>query len=185
MKPWGLPIYSFILPISNHVMYMWAFYPLCCLTNSIFQHTHYGTWTPQHSFWRRKWMQQFHLKVTSRYYNRNKTSFTLLSIFMSVSLVYRHFSSADCESQTRGYSLCLCVMHLQEKICIICVGKLHLWDYWGSCTGRNLKGLHVIDQWVPASYEPSLFVANFLHREQPHYFQAHVFERQENTCTHA
>lgn len=80
-------------------------------------------------------------------------------------------------------------MHLQErKICIICVGKLHQWDYWGSCTRRNLKGLHVIDQKVPASYEPSLFVANgdFPTHEWPHYFQAHVFPAQKtgkNMCS--
>lgn len=77
----------------------------------------------------------------------------------------------------------MCAMHLQErKICIICVGKLHQWDYWGSCTHRNLKGLHVIDQRVPASYEPSLFVANgdFPTHEWSHYFQAHVFPAQKD-----
>lgn len=58
-----------------------------CLTNSIFQYTHYGIWTLT---LRKtlKWMQQFHLKVTSRYYNKKQNifhswSFLFIRLFLS------------------------------------------------------------------------------------------------------
>lgn len=90
----------------------------CCLTNSIFQYTHYGMWTPQHCYWRAlKWMQQFHLKVTSRYYNKKQnifhswSFFLFLRLFLSYTdtlfLLLAKFKQEDIH--------CVCVMHLQER----------------------------------------------------------------------
>lgn len=81
--------------------------------------------------------------------------------------------------QTRGYSLYVCNTFAGEwnerKICGICIGKLHQWDHWGSCTQRNLKGLHVIDQRVPSCLEPSLFVVNGVFELRARNFNVAVF----------
>lgn len=67
-----------ILTRSSHALNMQGFFlSSYILTNSIFQYTHYGMWTF-------KWMQQFHLKVTSRYYNRALSLFYLDVCFLQI-----------------------------------------------------------------------------------------------------
>lgn len=140
-----------IKPCIEHAGFLSSY----ILTNSIFQYTHYGMWTF-------KWMQQFHLKVISRYYNRTLSLFYLDVCFLQIHtlffLLLRKFKQKDIH--------CMCVMHLQErKICVVCVGKLHQWDYWGSCTRRNLKVCMSLTRGFLQAMS-SLFVANgdFLNR---------------------
>lgn len=58
-------------------------------------------------------MQQFHLKVKSRYYNRIHCKYPSLSIYTSVSLTHKHSFSAAYKIQTRRYSFYAC--HLQDS----------------------------------------------------------------------
>lgn len=73
-------------------------------------------------------MQQFHLKVTSRYYNKkqnishSRPFFLFIRVFLSYTealfQLLTKFKQEDIH--------CMCAMQLQErKICVICVGKLH------------------------------------------------------------
>lgn len=57
------------------------------------------------------------------------------------------------KKNTRAFFVC--TTHLGGKYNLHYLRrKLHVCEYWGSCTGRNFKGLHVIDQRVSASHEP-------------------------------
>lgn len=102
-KPLGLPNYSFWPDQAMHWTFFLSSY---ILTNSIFQYTHYGMWTF-------KWMQQFHLKVTSRYYNRTLSLFYLDVCFLQIHTFLFFFTVH--KILTKGHSLYVCDASAGEK----------------------------------------------------------------------
>lgn len=91
-----------IKPCIEHAGFLSSY----ILTNSIFQYTHYGMWTF-------KWMQQFHLKVTSRYYNGTLSLFYLDVCFLQINTLFFFFTAH--KIQTKGHSLYVCDASAGEK----------------------------------------------------------------------
>lgn len=92
-----------IKPCIEHAGFLSSY----ILTNSIFQYTHYGMWTF-------KWMQQFHLKVTSRYYNGTLSLFYLDVCFLQINTLFFFFYCSQ-NSNKRTFIVCVWCICRREK----------------------------------------------------------------------